>query len=85
MREDFLILKSFLDLPFQDRWGKVETEADDALERIKAEYDALREFFDASWAYERGIIDFDLHAAQVDRLTKAQEAAYRILYPPQAT
>jgi len=45
-----------------------------ALDRLVAERDRLREFYEAHWAVEQGIADFDLHDEAVTRLHAARDA-----------
>ncbi len=49
--------------------------------RAEEEREALREFYEAHEAVERGILDFDLHAAAVERLRMAQAAMHAALTP----
>ena len=49
--------------------------------RLFEQLETYREFFDAWWSHENGIVDFDLHADQVDRLRAATEAVAALRLP----
>ena len=53
-------------------------------ERVEAELAVLREFWEARWAVEVGVNDFDLQNAAVDRLERADAAVRDLLGLPAA-
>lgn len=57
-------------------------KAEREVESLKEQLEVLREFYDAWWAHENGIVDFDLHHSQVERLRAAANAAFRLTHPP---
>ena len=63
-------------------WCETANEAYMLARDLFEQFEVLREFCEAHWAHENGIVDFDLHASQVERLRAAAEAAYRMLHPP---
>ena len=60
---------------------ELENAADLLLDLVE-QLEVLREFYDAWWAHENGIVDFDLHHSQVERLRAAANAAFRLTHPP---
>lgn len=48
-RDPFDTLQEFVDLPFQERWGSVETDAHDALAEIKERVRELEEYAKEGW------------------------------------
>jgi len=63
--DDFELMQKLYD------WA---TDVHDYAVQLKAENKKLKEYYEASQAVERGVIDFDLQHEAVERLRKATKA-----------